>query len=187
MKRILWVGVLILVAAVGITALVAPKEVRLHSAIRIERPPEQVYDFVTSLEAPAKTFSGHGRIPGVVKTEVVGGGPLREGVTARVHSSDGAVMERLITIMDRPRHHEYRLASGFKPPIKYLLKSGRGEWTFQPAPEGGTQVEWIYVFELTSPVIYPLASPLLNGMFAEAMVKCLARTKECLVDEASCR
>jgi ribosome-associated toxin RatA of RatAB toxin-antitoxin module len=186
LKRFLAGLAIFLILAAVITAFVAPKEIQVRSGIQIEQPPEQVYDFVTSLEAPAKTFSGHGRIPGVMKTEVVNGGPLREGVIARVHSTDGAVMERLITVMDRPQRHEYKLATGFKKPIAFLIRSGRGEWTFQPMPDGKTQLEWTYTFELTSPLVYPLAFPLLNGTFREAMEKCLARTRECLINKAAC-
>ncbi|SEM40846.1 Polyketide cyclase / dehydrase and lipid transport [Stigmatella aurantiaca] len=156
-------------------------KVTTSATIDIECSPEQVYDFVTSEEAPAKTFEGTGRIPGVVRTEVVGGGPLREGATCRVHGTDGAVMERLITVLDRPRRHEYQLASGFKKPLSWLLRSGHGVWTFAPNTQGGTHLEWVYVFELTTPLVYPVVSALIKGSFHQSMVRCLQRTRECLV------
>jgi hypothetical protein len=155
-------------------------QVSAASSIDISCSPERAYDFVTSLEAPALTFEGEGRIPGVKRTEVVGGGPLREGAVCQVHGTDGAVMERLITVMDRPRRHEYRLASGFKRPLSWLVRSGLGQWTFTPTPSGGARVEWIYVFELTSPLSYPFVRFIIIRLFHKAMVKCLQRTKELL-------
>ena len=155
-----------------------------HSSIDIPCSPEAAYDFVTSLEAPALTFEGEGRIPGVKLTEVVGGGVLREGATCRVHGTDGAVMERLITVMDRPSRHEYRLASGFKRPLSLLVRSGHGQWLFTPLPSAGTRVEWTYVFELTSPLSYPVVRGIIIPMFHKAMVKCLQRTREHLMRAA---
>jgi hypothetical protein len=154
-------------------------KVRLH----IECTPEQVYDFVTSIEAPALTFEGHGLIPGVKRTEVLGGGPLTEGGICRVHGSDGSVIERLITVLERPRRHEYKLASGFKKPFSLLVKSGRGVWTFTPTPGEGTQLEWTYVFGLTSPLVLPIAYPLAKALFQQAMRKCLDRTRHCLLQK----
>jgi len=155
--------------------------VSARSSVDIPCSPEVAYDFVTSLEAPALTFEGEGRIPGVKLTEVVGGGPLREGATCRVHGTDGAVMERLITVMDRPGRHEYRLASGFKRPLSWLVRSGHGQWLFTPLPTGQTRVEWTYVFELTSPLSYPFVRFIIIRLFHKAMVKCLQRTREHLV------
>lgn len=155
-------------------------EVSARSRITVGCSPEQAYDFVTSLEAPAKTFEGHGRIPGVTRTEVEGGGLLREGAICRVHGTDGSVMERLITVMDRPRRHEYRLAGGFKKPLGWLVRAGHGVWTFTPDSKGGTEVEWTYTFTLTSPLSFPFVYLLVNVMFHKAMVKCLESTRQCL-------
>jgi carbon monoxide dehydrogenase subunit G len=152
-------------------------EISTSEAIVIARPPEDVFDFIVDVEAPAKTFRGHGPIPAVERTEVVGGGPLCEGAICRVHNADGSVVEREITVVDRPRRHEYRLNGGFRSVFALLVRSGRAAWELEPA-EGGTRVVWRYRFELTSPLSYPFAKLILAAFFRGAMRSCLEATRK---------
>lgn len=159
-----------------------PVEVSATVEIDIPRAPEVVFDFVTHLETPARVFDGYKKIPKVVKTEVKGGGPLREGCVCLVHNSDGSIIERDITVVDRPRRHEYRLASGFKPPFSYLVTAGRGDWLFEPNA-GGTRLKWVYTFTLTSPLAWPATRLIVSRMFKPAMVSCMQKTHDLLLQE----
>jgi hypothetical protein len=151
-------------------------EISTALSVDIDRSPEEVFDFITDLESPAKTFKGHGPIPAVVRTEIVGGGPLRAGAILRVHNSDGSVVEREITVVDRPKRHEYRLNGGFRSIFAMLVRSGRGIWDFEPR-QRGTHLVWTYKFELTSPLSYPFAWLLVRAFFTGAMRGCLDETK----------
>ena len=148
-------------------------------SIDIARGPEQVFDFIIHLDSPAKTFRGYGPIPAVERTEVVGGGPLVEGAVCRIISNDGSAAERLITVVDRPTRHAYKLQGSFRAPISYLVKSGVGEWRFAPIA-GGTRVVWEYAFDLTGLWAWPMAYLLMTLTVRRAMRDCLALTKQCL-------
>lgn len=60
----------------------------------------------------------------------------------------------------RPSKHRYRWTTGLKPPFSLLVRSGTGCWDFTDV-DGGTRIEWGYVFELKSPLAYPLALPIM--------------------------
>jgi len=56
--------------------------------------------------------------------------------------------------------HSYGWTGGVKPPFSLLVRSGGGNWDFTET-EGGTRIVWTYTFDLTSPLAYPLAMPIL--------------------------
>jgi len=154
-------------------------KVKARQRISIERSPQAVFDFVTSLEAPARTFPGKGKIPGVVKTEIEGDGAFEEGAILLVHGTDGSVMKRKILQVDRPHRHSYRLMSGFKPPFCYLVTAGEGIWEFN-GDEASTDLVWTYEFRLTTAFVFLIAWLVIRLGFADAMKQCLTLTKSIL-------
>ena len=74
--------------------------------------------------------------------------------------TDGAVLEEVILAYDPPVKHRYRWTGGVKPPFSFLVRSGTGNWDFNET-DGGTRSVWTYTFELTSPLAYPLALPII--------------------------
>ena len=143
------------------------------------RPPEDVFDFITSPDAVGKTFDGHGLIPGAERSEVIGEHPLREGSTRRVHSTDGATIDEEILSLERPHTQTYRLVSGLKPPFSWLVKDAGGHW--QLRPEGsGTHVTWTFSFTPRSWLTLPLIILFIKRPFRRAMEGCLSNTRRLL-------
>jgi hypothetical protein len=148
-------------------------------AVDVARTPADVFDFVTAVDTPAKTFAGFGLIPGVVQVAVEDGGPLRVGAVCITRSTDGSVMRRVITVLDRPTRHEYRIEGGFRRIFRMMVRHGIGAWTF--AGEGPrTHLVWTYRFELKSLVWYPVVALIMSAFFGRAMVRCVAATKTLL-------
>lgn len=75
--------------------------------------------------------------------------------------TDGTVLEEVILAYEPPTKHSYRWEGGAKFPFSLLVRSGTGTWHFTEA-EGGTQIVWSYTFELTSPLAYPFALPIVH-------------------------
>jgi Polyketide cyclase / dehydrase and lipid transport len=148
-------------------------------SVFIERDPEQVFDFVTSLDTPARVFSGSGVIPAIERLEVVGGGALRAGAVCLVHNRDGSVLLREITVMDRPSRHAYRIQTSPRSLLRRLVRSAHGEWSFEQRARG-TEVSWAYTFELSSIWSYPLALLVLWLFMTRAMRQCLVVTRDLL-------
>ncbi len=153
--------------------------------IDIECRPEEAYDFVTSLESPAKTFSGYGPIPAVLETTIDGDGPLREGTILRARSSDGSVMKRTITILDRARRHEYVIdGNGFRPLFRRMVRRGTGIWLFE-ARGDKTRLTWTYRFDLRSIFWWLAVVLLVRIFFGAAMRRCVLATKRELEQTSS--
>lgn len=148
--------------------------------VRIARPREEVFDLMVSLDAMPELFTGEGPVPGVVKVEVAGGGPLRTGAIRRVTHTDGSVVEEVIVALERPLLQCYRLVSGFRFPFSLLVREGAGTWTL--LPDGtSTRVRWELAFDLTTALARPLARRVIEGPFRSAMQACLERMRDRLV------
>ena len=74
--------------------------------------------------------------------------------------TDGTVLEEVILDYDPPARHRYRWVGGAKFPFSLLVHSGTGNWEFTEVETGTTQIVWSYTIELTSPLAYPLALPI---------------------------
>jgi uncharacterized protein YndB with AHSA1/START domain len=146
------------------------------AAVVIDKPREEVFDFIVRPEAVAELFHGYGPIPGAVKSELVGDGKMCVGAIRRVSNSDGSVIEEEITELERPRRQAYRVVRGLRPPFSWVVEGGGGKWTL--TYEGGTVVEWRFVFEVR-PLALPLAL-LLRPYFLKAMQDALDRAKAIL-------
>lgn len=153
-------------------------QLRTQAAVDLAAPRDAVFDHVTADRAMETLFVGYGPIPRVLRAEMVGGRAMGEGAVRRVHMSDGSAVDEEIREHARPQRHRYRLVSGIKPPLALLVKWAEGDWKFLPAAGGAaTRIEWDYTFELTTPLVAPLALPVVHLFFRTAMERCLARVK----------
>jgi len=114
-------------------------------------------------------FRGYGPIAGIDRIET--DGPLRVGGHHTVHNADGSVLHERITELTPPLRHAYTL-DGFRPPFSWLVRHGEALWSIAPAL-AGSSVRWNYRFTLTTPLVWPLAKPLLALFMTGAMARCL--------------
>lgn len=136
-------------------------QVKIQASVQIPKPPEDVFDYAMDLNTLGKVFRGKGPIPDIVKMEIEGGGPIQAGAVRLVTMSDGSVLVEGILEHERGRCHRYRIERGIKPPLSLLVRWGEGEFLFTLSEEG-TQLDWNYTYELTTPLVYPLAAPILK-------------------------
>jgi len=130
------------------------------ASIVIPRSREEVFAFATDSTNTARTLRPRGPIAGISKVEMFDGQPVAQGSSRRITMTDGAELEEVILAYDPPVKHRYRWTGGVKPPFSFLVRSGTGNWDFIET-DGGTRIVWTYTFELTSPLAYPLALPII--------------------------
>jgi hypothetical protein len=152
-------------------------KLRVRAAVTVHRPRPEVYDFSVANQTLALVLKKFGPIPGITSAEFTAGGSLAAGAQRHVHMSDGAVIEEEVLEADRPRVHRYRWLRGLRPPFSLMVRSGEACWTFSDADGGGTDVEWVYLFALRSPLVYPLAAPILFLLFRRWMQRGLDRIR----------
>jgi hypothetical protein len=145
----------------------------MNVLLRVERDiaatAQASYDLSLDAQRFASFFSGFGPIPGLRRVTLQG--PLAVGSAREVEDNAGLVMHERVDALDPPRRHAYTL-SGLHPPLSWLALAGHANWTFEPLAQG-TRVVWTYDFELTSPLAWPIAAPLLHGFMRAAMRRCL--------------
>ncbi|MFT3808006.1 SRPBCC family protein [Arenimonas sp.] len=160
-------------------------QVRLSAEQRFAAAPALVFAQSLDPQGFVAAFRGAGPIPALTRIELLGEPAL--GAQRAVHSSDGAVLHERITAFEPGVRHAYEL-SGLRPPLAWLVRKGEADWRFAPVaavahynlmaegfiriPEG-TDVRWDYVFTLTTPLVWPLAAPLLKLFMQRAMRECL--------------
>ena len=143
--------------------------VLLHTERTLRAPPDAVFALAVDAERFPALFAGFGPIPGLRRITLHG--PLAIGATRDVEDLGGVVMCERVDALEPSRRHAYTL-SGLQPPLSWLVREGRADWTFAPAG-AGTQVVWTYAFELTAALAWPLAAPLLRVYMRGAMQRCL--------------
>ena len=153
--------------------------VKTDVAVEIAAPRKVVFEFATDPKNFPKFFGGAGPIPAVTKIENTNGEETRAGTIRRITSADGAEMMEEMIEFDPPEHQRYRLKSGIKAPLSFLVKSGGGEWDFLKTKRG-TMVIWRFHFELTSPLVYPIGALLVRVFFKKAMMNCLKGMREAI-------
>jgi hypothetical protein len=131
---------------------------QIHAVARVhvQASPEEAFDAANDESKFAERMQKKGIFPGVTGVEPAGEGKRR------VFLSDGSTMIEEILERRRPERVRYRWDSKPKPPFSWLIRDAEAIWTFS-ARAGGTDVEWRYVFELTTALVYPLAAPVLLG------------------------
>lgn len=151
-------------------------ELNAEARVTIARPREQVWAVVVDVETIPRVWKGRGAIPGTLKAEVVGGGPLTLDGVRRVHNTDGSVVDERIVELTVPSRQAYVLEKGLKVPFTLLVKKARGEWTLTESG-GSTELVWLYRFFLTTPLVAPLARGVARS-FGKAMQQGLDRLKQ---------
>lgn len=135
------------------------------ASIDIPHPRPEVFEFACDNATFERDLRPRGLIAGIDKAEMFEGHALEEGALRRISMTDGSVLTEHVLDYDPPSRHRYRWTEGVKPPFSFLVRSGTGCWDFSEI-EGGTRVEWSYVFELKSALAYPLlllVVPLFRG------------------------
>jgi uncharacterized protein YndB with AHSA1/START domain len=150
-------------------------ELGANARVTIAAERERVWEVVVANDTIPLVWKGRGPIPGSLKAEVEGGGPLRPGATRLVHNTDGSVVHERILELQRPSRQAYELVAGLKPPFTWMVKAARGEWDLSEVGNQ-TEVVWRFHFTLTSPLAYPFATGLARG-FGKAMQEALERLK----------
>ena len=84
-------------------------------------------------------------IPGVRGVRDQSGPWDAAGRTRTVQLTDGSEAPERLTSVDRPRAFAYRVGP-FPRPLGLLASSADGDWSFTPAPGGGTDIRWTYRF-----------------------------------------
>jgi uncharacterized protein YndB with AHSA1/START domain len=130
-------------------------EISTAASTVIPRPREEVFQFACANATFERHLRPRGPIAGIEKAEMFEGQPLAEGSWRRISMTDGSVLEEVILDYVPPSLHRYRWTKGIKPPFSWLVRSGTGRWDFTEV-DGGTRIDWGYVFELKSPLFYPL-------------------------------
>ena len=161
-----WFPVVGGLSAVRLAAGRLPAVSRIREAIDIAAPPERIWAAV------------HGDIPNVtrwsrdlVRTEVVGGGPLRVGselrYVIRLPAHRTIDVQLTVTMYD-----EYERCSG-------TLRSaaGNGTWDWRYTVEGGV-THVVYEVVVNAPLALRLAAPLLERQARSATRKNLAALKK---------
>ena len=145
-------------------------QILVSASLSIDAPAKLVFAASVDPKRFPSLFGGCGPVPGLTRIDV--DGPLVVGAVRSVHSTDGAVMQERVTILDLPTRHAYTL-SGIRPPLSWLVREGHADWQFE-TDDAHTLVRWQYRFVLTTAVFWPLAWPLLQGFMRTAMIRCLA-------------
>lgn len=145
-------------------------------SITIPRARETVFELATKDETYERALLPYGPVAGVAESKVLEGRALQQGARREIKLTDGSVLTEEILEHDVPTRHRYKWTSGLKPPFAWLVRSGEGTWTFSEVAEG-TRVDWGYVFELPSPLAYPIAVPIV-GLFRRWQEKSLARVRD---------
>ncbi|SRR5260221_2106877 len=125
-----------------------------HAEQRISRAPEGVFDF--ACESLPRFLHPVGLLPGLEAVEMHDGALLGKGARRRVTMTDKSTIDEEVLVYERPKKHVYRWLRA-PSPFSVLVRSGEADWTFTP-DGSGTHVDWVYTFELTTPLVYPLAA-----------------------------
>jgi len=146
------------------------------ASITIPRARESVFELSTKNETYERALLPYGPVAGVAESKLLEGRALQRGARREIKLTDGAVLTEEILEHDVPTRHRYKWTSGLKPPFAWLVRSGEGTWTFSEVAEG-TRIDWGYVFELRSPLAYPIAVPII-ALFRRWQEKSLARVRD---------
>jgi uncharacterized protein YndB with AHSA1/START domain len=128
-----------------------------RAEIEIARSPGEVFDLAASCDGFPRFLHPLGPVPGVAGAEMLDASAPKPGARRRVRMTDGSTMDEELLAFERPTRHRYRWAHPPAPPFSLLVRGGEGDWTFSPAGDG-TRIAWDYRFELTTPLVYPLAA-----------------------------
>lgn len=156
-------------------------KISTSASVVVPKPREEVFVFSSANDTYERHLRPLGPIAGIEKAEMVDEQSLAEGSWRQISLTDGSVLREVILEHVPPSRHRYRWTDGIKPPFSLLVRSGTGTWEFTEVA-GGTRIDWGYVFELKSPLAYPILL-LIQPLFRAWLKKGL----ESIRDELSSR
>ncbi|HQW81396.1 MAG: SRPBCC family protein [Rhodanobacteraceae bacterium] len=148
----------------------------LIARLTLAAAPATVFALTLDAHRFPTLFRGFGPIPALTRISLHAAPAV--GCSRTVESADGGRMTECITALEPGHRHAYSL-SGFRPPLSWLVRAGHADWQFT-ANGDGTTVVWRYRFELTTPLVWPLAAPLLKIFMQGAMRRCLLAMAQAL-------
>ena len=148
-------------------------QLSIRRTLNFAAPRERVFAAVTAPEN-LPLFTGYGPIPGVVEARP--DGPIATGTEFSVLNSDGSRHRERIELHDPPAHYRIRIF-GFDSPFRFLVDHAIERLDFVER-DGHTHVEREFCFTLTSPLLLPIALPLLYVFLARALDINYARLRE---------
>ncbi|MBM4321617.1 MAG: SRPBCC family protein [Deltaproteobacteria bacterium] len=154
-------------------------KVEKQATVEVQAPVDQVFDFAADHENFHRFVGKKGILPGVVGSETIGEGKYEPGCRRRLTMTDGSEMVEEVVACARPSCFVYRWGSRPKPPFSLLVRGAEARWTFA-ATQGGTRVCWQYALELTTPLVWPLATLVMVafGTWMEAALSGLGKAMQ---------
>jgi Polyketide cyclase / dehydrase and lipid transport len=132
-------------------------------------PAGRVFDFTNDANH-FTTFTGYGPIPGIGKARYITPGSPRLGSVRRVLKTDDTEHVEEITCFERPTRHTSRITE-LAPPFSWLVKEGSDDWKFRAEGPALTIIERTFSFELTTPIVRPLAWLVLHLWMKKAVMR----------------
>lgn len=139
---------------------------------RIAEPRAPLFARFIPVELP-DILTGYGPIPAVMSTSDQTGPWDVIGSRRTVHLSDGSTASEQVTACENPSYFGYTV-TGFTNPIRHLAHEGRGQWWFDDAPAGATDVRWTYTFEARSRAAALVLAPVVKVLWRGFMRRGLA-------------
>jgi uncharacterized protein YndB with AHSA1/START domain len=140
--------------------------------------PEIVFRLSTDNENLPLFFTGYKQVPAIISARTADGLPLKQGCTRVVKNSDGSEIEEIIIRLESPAVQEYKLISGFKPPVSWLVKSANGRWDYVKTATGGTEITWTFNFETRNFITETIFRLAVKSEFQKAQEICLSNLKK---------
>jgi hypothetical protein len=150
-------------------------------SIRIDRAREPLFDWFIPIELP-RILTGWGPIPAVVATSDQSGPWDTPGSRRTVHLADGSLAHERVTACARPAVFAYTV-NGFSGPVRHAAVEGRGQWWFEAAGAGATDVRWTYTFQARSRAAALLLTPVVKIAWRGFMRRGLDRLAALAHDE----
>ena len=143
---------------------------------------EVAFDTIATIEL-ASIFDRWLLIPGVRGVRDQSGPWDSPGRTRTVQLSDGSEAPERLTAVDRPRAFAYSVGP-FPRPLGLLAASAQGDWSFAPAPGGGSDIRWTYRFNAgpgRRTLVRALIAPMWRGYARRALDRAVAATEAAAV------
>ncbi len=150
-------------------------------SVRIDRARGPLFDWFIPIELP-RILTGWGPVPAVVSTSDQSGPWDTPGSRRTVHLADGSHAHERVTACARPAVFGYTV-NGFSGPVRHVAVEGRGQWWFEAAGDGATDVRWTYTFQARSRAAALLLTPVVKIAWRGFMRRGLDRLAALARDE----
>jgi hypothetical protein len=127
----------------------------LGESIQLDAPPPLVWDTLADI-GNLPLFTGFGPIPGIESARWIRDDACRPGAVREVRNTDGSIHREEVLAASRPERLEDRIFA-FDSPFRFIVRQGYDRFDLVPVGNR-TELRRTFVFELTSPVWWPLAS-----------------------------